>query len=189
MRLIRASLGAVGIAVLPLDTHEITIQDYIMMYCSKAGAANIVGQLDATISDLGNHIQATYSQTTTAITVTFPTAQPHTLGSAVDYVTLSGTGIVGVDGTWPVASVTNDTVLVLTSTTSQTKSGTVIATPLRTAINLIAASTTLLITPLTPVATAALPAYTTPWSAVIFNVTTWTAGTAYLDIRQIGNAQ
>ncbi len=186
MRLVRASLAAKAVAVLPIDTHEISMQDAIIAYGSQT--INGSAQVDATLSDLGANIPVTYSQTTTAITVTFPAAQPHTLGSSVDYCTIIGTGITGVDGTWPVASVTNDTVVVLTSTTSQTKTGNAIAVPLRFAATIIATGA-MAATVKIPTVTAALPFYTMPFSALILNVTTYVAGTIYVDVRQTGSGR
>lgn len=187
MRLVSTQVtGGVGISVLPLDTHEITMQDAIVAYCSS-DVSGITSKVDATISDLGANIPVTFSQSTTAITVTFPAARPHKLGSSADYCTLSNTGIVGVDGTWPVASVTSNTVIVLTSTTSQTKSGSAVAVPLRLYQNVIATNTAATAT--IPTLSAALPLNIVPYSALLLNVTAWTAGTAYLDVRQTGSGR
>lgn len=184
MRLVTASQRGVGIAVLPLDPHETYFADAVAAYCSS-DVSGITSKVDATISDVGNNIPVSYSQTTTSITVTFTV--PHKLGSAVDYCVISGTGIVGVDGTWQVASITSPTVLVLTSTTSQTKSGLAVATPLRFYQNIIATNTAATIT--LPTYSAVLPLYLIPYSALILNVTAWTAGTAYVEARQAGSGK
>ncbi len=184
MRLVRASLSAVGVAVLPLDPGETYFGNGIIAYCSSS-VSGITSKVDATISDLGANIPVTFSQSTTNITVTFPAANPHTLGGTSDYCTLSNTGIAGVDGTWPVGSVTSDTVLVLVSQTSQTKSGSAIAVPLRLYQNIIATNTAATVT--IPTVTAANPFYTIPFSALILKVSAWTAGTAYCDVRQTGS--
>ncbi len=184
MRLIRATNTAVSVAVLPLDPAETYFGNGIIAYGSST--INATAQVDATISDLGANIPVTYSQSTTAITVTFPTANPHTLGGTSDYVTIANTGIAGVDGTWPVASVTSDTVIVLTSTTSQTKSGNAIAIPLRL-YQAIIATGAMAATVKIPTVTAANPFYTIPFSALILKTTTYVAGTIYLDVRQTGS--
>lgn len=185
MRLITASLGAIAVAVLPLDPSETYVARQIISYTSQ-DVNSITGQVDSTLSDLGANIPVTYSQTTTAITVTFPANNPHRLGATADYCTLSNTGIVGVDGTWPVASITNATVVVLTSTTSQSKTGSAIAVPLKFCQTIIASGSMTAAT-VTPTYSAILPLYILPYSALIFKVTAWTAGTAYVDVRQAGN--
>ncbi len=189
MRLVRAAQsGAVGVVLLPLDPHQQAFSDGIIMYCDKAGAAHMTAQVDGTISDIGLLIPMTFSQSTTNITITTPTTNPHTLGSSVDYVLISGTNIAGVDGVWPVGSVTNDTVVVAVSQTSQTKAGGGFITPLRLYQTVIG-STTALITATLPTVTAANPLYTLPFSALLLNVTAWaTAGTTYLDVRQSGSS-
>lgn len=185
MRLITAKLAAIGVAVLPLDPHETYTATGIVTFTSQ-DVNSITGQVDATYADLGANIPVTYSQTTTNITVTFPAANPHRLGATADYCTLSGTGIVGVDGTWPVGSITNATVVVLVSQTSQTKSGNAIAVPLKFAQTILATGSMTAATVL-PTLSAALPLHLMPYSALILKVTAWTAGTAYLDVRQSGN--
>lgn len=186
MRLIRASLSAIGAVVLPLNPQQASFSDSIISYASKS-ISGITSQVDATISDLGNVIPVTVSRTTTVITVTFPTSNPHTLGSAVDYVIIAGTGNALLDGTWPVATVTSDTVLTITSPSSGTIAATNgTATPVRRCTNVIASGTPA-ITVAIPTVTAALPLYTLPFSGLILNCTAWTAGTVYLDVRQSGN--
>lgn len=186
MRLTTVSVGAVAIAVLPLDPHETYFADAVALYGSQD--INGSAQVDATIADVGNNIPVTYSQTTTAITVTFPVANPHKLGSSVDYCTISGTGLTGVDGTWAVASVTSPTVVVLTSNTSQTKSGAAVGTPLRFYQTIIATGA-IAATVALPTYSAVLPLYLIPYSALILKCTTWVAGKVYLEARQAGSGK
>lgn len=194
MRLVRASqAGAVGVVLLPLDPHQKAFSDGIIMYCDKAGAAHMTAQVDGTISDLGNLIPMTFSQTTTAITITTLAANPHTLGVAsattgCDYCLISGTNIAGVDGIWPVGSITNATVVVATSQTSQSKTGSGFLTPIRLYQQVIGSAAPA-ITVTIPTVTAANPFYTIPFSALILNVSAWaTAGICYLDVRQSGSS-
>lgn len=184
MRLVRATNTAVSVAILPLDPGEISFATGIIAYGSQT--INATSQVDSTISDLGNTIACTYSQSTTNITITFPTAQPHTLGGTADYVVISGTGITGVDGVWPLGSVTNDTVLVAVSQTSQTKSGNCIVVPIRL-YQAVIASGAMAATVKIPTVTAANPFYTIPFSALILKTTIYAAGTIYLDVRQTGS--
>ena len=187
MRLARASLSAIGVAVLALDPNETYVANAISTYTSES-VSGITGQVDSTTSDLGNNIPVTYSQSTTNITLTFPSTRPHTLGATADYVTISGTGIAGVDGTWPVGSITSDTVIVVVSQTSQTKSGNCVATPLKFFQTILASGSMTAATVL-PTLSAALPLHIMPYSALILKVTAWTAGTAYLDVRQAGSGK
>ncbi len=183
-RLARASIAAKGAAILPLDPHKTAFQDGIIAYASQD--INGTAQVDGTISDLGNQIPVTVSRATTVITVTFPTLNPHTLGSSADYVIISGTGNSNLDGVWPLATVTNTTVITITSPNS----GTInvvngIATPLRL-YQAVIATGAMAATVKIPTVTAANPFYTIPFSALILNCTTWVAGTVYLDVRQTG---
>lgn len=185
MRLARVSLSAIGVAVMPIDPHQSSFSDAIISYASKS-ISGITSQVDATLSDLGNTIPVSISRTTTTITVVFPSTNPHTLGSNVDYVVISGTGNALLDGQWPVASVTDDVTLTLTSPTSGTIAATVgYAVPIRRC-SVVIASATPAITVSIPTVTAALPLYTLPFSALILKCTAWTAGTVYLDVRQSG---
>ncbi len=187
MRVKYALVAGVGQAIIPLDPAKPLFNNAYAMWCDQAGSGAITGQIDATFSDLSNNIPVTYSQSTTAITLTFPAANPHTLGSNVDYMLISNTGIVGVDGFWAVSSVTNDTVVVVTSTTSQTKSGNAIATPVRRCANPYA-SAGLNLFPSVPNSTLALPVYYLPYSALILRVTVNAgSGIAILGERQAGS--
>ncbi len=182
-----ALVAGVGQAIIPLDPSKPLFNNAFAMWCTQAGSGAITGRVDATFSDLTNQIAVTYSQSTTAITVTFPTTDPHTLGSSADYMIISNTGIVGVDGLWPVASVTNDTVIVLTSGTSQTKSGNAIACPIRFCANPIV-SGTLNLFPSVPNSTLATPVYYLPYSALINRVTVNAgSGLSVLGERQAGS--
>ncbi len=183
-RLSRVSIAAKGAALMPLDPHKTAFQDGIIVYGSQD--INGTAQVDGTISDLANQIPVTVSRATTVITVTFPTLQPHTLGSSVDYVLITGTGNALLDGVWPLATVTNTTVITITSPSS----GTIavvngVATPLRL-YQAVIATQAQAATVKIPVVTAANPFYTIPFSALILNCTTWVAGTVYLDVRQTG---
>ncbi len=183
-RLVRASVGAAVAAILPLDTHKITMQDAIQAYAS----ADINGsaQVDGTIADLGIKIPVSVGRATTVITVTFPTLNPHTLGSSADYVLISGTGNALLDGVWPLATVTNSTVITITSPSSGTIAAVNgIATPLRL-YQAVIATGAMAATVKIPTVTAANAFYTLPFSALILNCTTWVAGTIYLDVRQTG---
>lgn len=64
---------------------------------------------------------ASITRSTTTVTVTFPTADPHGLSTG-DTITVEGSGITGMDGTFNV-TVTNTTVLTYTSGTSATSTG------------------------------------------------------------------
>lgn len=188
MRLATAAVtGAPGIVVLALDPHKVEFNDTIILYCSKAGASNQTAQVDATISDLGANIPVALSRSGTTVTVTFPATQPHRLGSAVDYITISGSGVASLDGTYQVATVTSDTVLTYTSGTSATTTANAIAVPIRF-LETIIASGTPAITVTGPTAPSATTRYipTTVLSGLILNVTANTAGTCYLDVRQSG---
>ncbi len=179
-------VAGVGAGLIPLDPSKPLFNNAFAQWCDQAGSGAITGRVDATLSDLSVKIPVTFSQSLFAITMTFPTSDPHTLGSNVDYMLITGTGIVGVDGFWPVASVTNDTVIVVTSGTSQTKSGNAIACPVRRCANPIV-SGTLNLFPSVPSSTLATPVYFLPYTGIINRVTV-NAGTgiAVLGERQAG---
>lgn len=191
MRLQTVSLQAIAVAVLPLNPHQVSFNEYPILYMSKSTSGTNTAQVDATISELGVNIPVTISQTTTAVTVTFPVAQPHRLGSSADYITISGSGLTGVDGTFPVTSVTSDTVLVYTSGTSQSVTGAAYAVPMRTVTNVIASgtppTTALPATSLVGSSATTIPVGRIPYSALILKVTAFgSGGTIYLDVRENG---
>ncbi len=186
MRLIKTSLSAAGSAVQVLNPHSIVQQVLPILYGSNGISAT--AQVDGTISNLGNNIPVIISQTTTTITVTFPSTQPHTLGGSSDYVVLSGTGNSTIDGTWAVATVSSATVLTITSGTSQSV-GPIngIATPIRFALTVIASAAVSATVPAVPArSNTTTDLGLQPWSALILKVTTYSAGTVYLDSRQYG---
>lgn len=192
-RLVTASLAATGSVVVPLDPHKAVMLIRPILYGSSSTNAANRAQVDATISDLGNNIAVTVSRATTVITVTFPTLSPHKLGNTTDYLIISGTGNAALDGTYPIATVTSDTVVTVTASAS----GTIAATagyglPIKTVATVIASA-------LPPFATAPLTfAASTdtglvlaqvPFSAYILKQTVYTStGTTYLDVRQEGIA-
>lgn len=90
----------------------------ILLSSDATGGASTV---QFTYDDLGPDwlLPVTVSQTTTVITVTDPNL-PSKGGIAVgDVGRIAGTGIVGLDGEWPVASTPTPTSYTLTSTTNQ----------------------------------------------------------------------
>src|SRR5258708_29658624 len=130
MRLITASLGATGVVVLPLDPGKTQVSDLIAMYASNSQNA-ITAQVDGTMSDLQANIPVSLSRSGTTGTVTFPTLNPHKLGGTTDYIVISGSGVASLDGTYSIASVTNDTVLTYASGTSATTTANAVAVPIR----------------------------------------------------------
>lgn len=189
MRAQKVTVAGVGQALAPLNQNQTIYQLSYTASCTQAGSGAITGRVDSTISDLGAIIPCTYSQALFAITITFPTTAPHTLGSSADYMLISGTGIAGVDGLWPVASVTNDTVIVVTSGTSQTKTGSCIATPIRFYSTTLP-STTLPLFGAVPTQTLASRVYDIPFTALILRVTVNAgSGVSILECRQAGTGQ
>ncbi len=187
MKVMFSLVAGVGAGLIALDPSKPLFNNAFAQWCTQAGSGAITGRVDATFSDLSVQIPVTFSQALFAITITFPAANPHTLGSSADYMLITGTGIVGVDGFWPVASVTNDTVIVVTSGTSQTKSGNAIATPVRRCANPYT-SAGLNLFPSVPNSTLATPVYYLPYSALIIRVTINAgSGIAILGERQAGS--
>lgn len=185
MRLNRASVGSASSVILPLDPHKTSFAMNTMMYGSSTISAT--AQVDGTLSDLGNLIPVTISRSTTTATVTFPSVNPHTLGGTKDYVVITGTGNSNLDGTYPVASVTNDTVLTYTVANSGASTGIGFATPVRFIETVIASASVSATAPAVPAVSAtAANLYLTPFSAVILKCTSYSAGTVYLDNRQTG---
>ncbi len=191
MRLLRATISAAtgqGV-LLPLDTHESFKQSAILLYGNNS--ASLTCRVDGVFSDLGANIPVTLSRSGTTVTVTFPAAQPHTLGSTVDWIEISGSGVTSLDGVYPLGGVTNDTVLTYTSATSATTTANAIAVPLRSkgSGSVIASSVLSGSSAVIPTVTAANPFYTLPYSALILQCLSYTAGTAYLDVRLIGSGR
>lgn len=187
-RVIRAKLAAAGSAVAIIDPNINSFGVNAMMYGSST--INATAQVDATIADMSIRIPVTVSQTTTTVTVTFPTLNPHTLGGTKDYVVISGTGLASIDGVYPLASVTNDTVLTYTSSSATVAAGTrAVATPVRFIETLIASATVSATAP--AVTTPAVTPTTvnlnlTPHTAFVLKCTTYVAGTVYFDLVQAG---
>ncbi len=185
MRLNRKTLGAAGSVILPLDPHLASSAMNTMMYGSST--INATAQVDATLSDLGNLIPVTITRSTTTATVTFPTTQPHTLGGTSDYIVVSGTGSSNLDGTYPIASVSSDTVLTYTVANTGATAAVGFAVPVRFLEAVIASAAVSATTPAVPAVSATAPdLYHTPFSALILKCTSYTAGTIYLDTRQTG---
>lgn len=185
MRLKQNSIAAAGVVIQPLDPHVIQLEMLPIMYGSST--INATAQVDGTISDLGNVIPVSISRSTTTVTVTFPTLSPHTLGGTKDYVVVSGTGVSSLDGVYPVASVTNDTVLTYTSGTSATTVANGYCCPVRFAATIIASASVSATTPAVPaVTTTSLYLPQIPFSGLILKCSTYVAGTVYLDTRQVG---
>ena len=183
MRLNKTSIAAVGAVMLPIDPHQQALSDAVIIYGSSS--IDATAQLDGTYSELSNQIPMTFSRSTTTVTVT--TVVDHTLGSNVDYVLITGTGVASIDGFYPVATVTTDLALTYTSGTSATTVGSGFITPIRRAQAVIA-SGVMAATIKTPTVTAANPFYTIPYSALILKCTVYAAGTIYLDVRQSGSS-
>lgn len=185
MRLARASIAAAGAVILPLDHAKIQFNDLMVMYGSSTVSAT--AQVDGTISDLGNNIPVTISRSGTTVTVTFPTGTPHTLGGTTDYVIINGAQGTGINGTYQVASVTSDTVLTYTSGTNATTVTVGYACPVRFMKTVIASASVSATTPAFPaVTTTSIPLSQIPFSGVILNCTSYSAGTVYCDVRQSG---
>ncbi len=190
MRLNRVTLTtAIGAVVQPLDPHKAVMLARPILYGSSDISAT--AQVDGTLSDLGNAIPIVISRATTVLTVTFPAANPHTLGGSTDYVVISGTGNALLDGVWPLATVTNNTVITMTSPSSGTISATAgVAVPLRFAKTVIASAAVSATAPATFAASTdtGLVLAQVPFSAYILKCTIYAAGTLYLDTRQAGIA-
>jgi len=170
---------------LPLDPHKASWSMNSMMYGSST--INATAQVDGTLSDLGNKIPVTISRSTTTATVTFPTANPHTLGGTSDYIVISGTGSSNLDGTFVVASVTNDTVLTYTVANTGASTATGYAVPVRFMETVIASAAVSATAPAIPaVTTTSSDLYHTPWTGLILKCTSYTTGTIYLDTVQTG---
>jgi len=185
MRLMRATVSAAGSAILVLDPHKITYGANMMMYGNST--INATAQVDATISELTIKTPVTISRSSTTVTVTFPTTDPHTLGGTADYVIISGTGVSSIDGIYPLASVSSNTVLTYTSSVSGTLATVGYAVPVRLHQTAIASGVVSATTPAVPAANAA-GSYIegSTFSALILKCTSYTAGTVYLDVRQEG---
>ncbi len=183
MRLSRVSIAAVGQVMMPIDPHQQALSDAIIIYGSQTISATAA--LHGTYSDLNNKLPVSISRTTTTVTVT--SIVDSTLGSNVDYVIIGGTGISSIDGLYPVATVTSDTVLTYTSGTSATTLATGYMIPIRLA-QIVIASGAMAATVKIPTVTAANPFYTIPYSALILRCTIYSAGTIYLDVRQSGSS-
>lgn len=185
MRLNRVSLAAAGAVIMPIDPHKTQVNSLTSMYGSSTVSAT--AQVDATVSDLGNKIPVTLSRSSTTVTVTFPTGNPHTLGGVTDYIVIAGSGVTSLDGTYSVASVTNDTVLTYSSGTSGTTTANAYAVPVRFMKTMIASASVSATTPAFPaVTTTSLYLETIPFSGLILNCTSYSAGTVYCDNRQGG---
>lgn len=185
MRLVRATLSAAGATVLALDPHKIEANMLPILYGNST--VNATAQVDGVISDLGANTPVSISRTTTTVTVTFPTTDPHRLGGTSDYITISGTGISGIDGTFAIATITSPTVLTYTSTVSATSTALGVAVPLRFAAVVIASAAVSATAPATvAVSATTLPLQFVPFSALILKCTIYTAGVIHLDVRQAG---
>lgn len=188
MRLVRASLTAVGAALMPMNYHSTYIAQNTMYYGTTSITGTNTAQLDGTISDLGNNIAVTLSRSGTTVTVTFPTLSPHTLGGTSDYVRISGSGVASLDGFFSLAGVTSETVLTYTSGTSATTTAKAIACPIRFHAAILASGAVSATVP-TLVAPSAIGAYLeqSPYTAMILKVTAYGgAGTIISDVLQCG---
>jgi len=189
MRVITAKISAAGAVILPLDTHESFMGDSILLYANSTGS--LTCRVDGVFSDLGANIPVAVSRVGTTVTVTFPTTQPHLLGSNVDWIQISGSGVSSLDGLYAVATVTSDTVLTYTSGTSATTAVNAVAVPLRSkgSGSVIGSSVLAANSAVVPTVTAANPFYTIPYSALILQCLSYTAGTGYLSVRQTGSGR
>ncbi len=138
-----------------------------------SAASGITYTVEHTFDNLGLKVQPmTITRATTTVTVVFPTA--HNLNTG-DSITVEGTGVTGMDGTFTV-TVTNTTTLTYTSGTSGTATG---ASDTRIVLirvfphSVLAAQTT-----------AKDGNYAFPIQAVRLNVTAYTAGKATLIVTQ-----
>lgn len=175
MRTKRVTLGAAGCVILPLDPHKITFNATYQLFGDQA--VSLTCQVDGTISKLDNFQNVSYSSATNTVTLTF--AAPHGIPTTTSYVNVKdSTSGTGIDGVYQVASVTSPTVLTYTSTGIGTKSGIANVCPLvfnKSVVGTATGSTT--------VSTAAS---VVPMTALILNVTSYSAGTEYLEVLQTG---
>lgn len=189
MRLLTAQISAIGAVLLPLDTHKSFKQSSILLTANSTG--NLTCRVDGVFSDVGANIPVKLSRSGTTVTVTFPTAQPHGIGSTVDWILISNSGVASLDGLYAISTVTNDTVLTYTSGTSATTAVNALASPLRSkgSGSVIGSSALTASSAVVPTVTAANPFYTLPYSALILQCLGYTAGTAYLSVRQTGTGR
>ncbi len=189
MRKVTAQISAAGAVLLPLDTHQIFKQSAILLFGNST--ANLTCRVDGVFSDISASIPVTLSRSGTTVTVTFPTTQPHTLGSNVDWIQIRNSGVTSLDGLYVLSTVTNDTVLTYASGTSATTTANALATPLRSkgSGSVIGSSPLTGTSDVIPTVTAANPFYTLPYSALILQCLNYTAGTGYLEVRQIGHGR
>ncbi len=180
-----ATLGQ-NIMCLPLDPNTLAFSDAIYLYGSKS-TSGITCSVQGTSADIWGTIPVTISQTLTTVTVTFIGVPGHQLTSSACYVNIMGTGDIGVDGIYQVATVTSPTVLTYTSAVSQTAAYTAaFAVPVPVTQGVIASGSVSATVPKQPVVTVASPFYSLPYSCLLLICTARTAGTAYLDVRQSG---
>ncbi len=185
MRLVLASLSAAGATLLPMNPHLKYQQNAILLYASSDINASM--RVDGTFSDLGANMPVSLSRSGTTVTVTFST--PHTLGNTRDFIKITGSGIASLDGFYAVASVTSPTVVTYTSGTSATTVVTAVANPVRVAEgsgSVIGSTVLSASSAVVPTVTAANAFYTLPYTGLILQSTAYTAGTAYLGVRQTG---
>jgi hypothetical protein len=184
MRSIRKTLTGTGAILATLDPHK--TYHAVSGYMYGDNAVNATAQVDATISDLTNKMPVTISRSTTTVTVTFQSN--HYLSGTADYVLISGTGLSGIDGIWPVASVSSTTVLTFTSSVSGTVATTnAFAVPIKKHETVIASGAV----SATTLATFAISATTMnqtviPRTGLILNCTIYSAGTVILDALAAG---
>lgn len=169
-----ATLSAVGnSAWIPVDYRQNPFSVSLAVDLGP-GAAGITYSVQHTLDNPGRKIEvAAISRAATTVTVTF--RAPHRLNVA-DSIVVEGSGVAGMDGVFPVASVPSDTTLTYTSGTSGTDTG---AGDTRVVL--------LRVFPHKVLANLTVPDdgnYAFPVHAVRLNVSAITAGSATLIVNQ-----
>jgi hypothetical protein len=182
-----------GNILVPVNNLQIAFAVAVgILFSSDAGAAAAAVQFTYDAMDQDWYQPVTISQAATVISVTDPNlpAKGGLSGTAgLDVVRIQGTGIVGIDGEWPVATVPTPTTYTLTSSVNQAVAATQngkaalyrMFTSLITATagargfgNLSAGIA----------ASAANSLNSGPVTAIALNVTALPAGSAYLQLLQ-----
>jgi hypothetical protein len=180
-----------GNILVPVNNLQIAFAVAVgILFSSDAGAAAAAVQFTYDAMDQDWYQQVTISQATTVISVTDPNL-PAKGGLAVgDVGRIQGTGIVGIDGEWPVATVPTPTTYTLTSSVNQAVAATqngkaaiyrlftslITATAGARAFGNLAAGLA--------AATATGILNSGPITAVALNVTAQPAGSTYLQLLQ-----
>lgn len=180
MRPIVITLGAAGNSTWRrIDQHKHYFALGLGATLNSAG--NLTYTVQHSFDDPNSNTLCTFSQSTTTVTVTFPSAHGLTTADSVIIVgsqvqAPNQTNASSIDGTYNVASVPSTTTITVTVTPSQTAVGTVTCSPMRVFNHASLAAKT----------TSSDGNYAYPIMAVRLNVSSYTAGNVTLTVVPAG---